>query len=490
MRLMAPFLLFCSIALGAVEEGERDRLHSELARTLVRLRDGPVHLSPYFHEVGIPFPAEVRTTFSTWCRLGEDVLDRLADPSAEIPAGEYDGIKKDLVGLQARFEAIHHAVLEYVSSARTALKRKETAESIRHRDFLRQRIDRLFSDIADGTWRREDPGRTREDEDQAFRTRLHYYEMGSTYASPPVEYWPLVPKDAPALREYLDHCAAVCTEVEIALQQGTFPPANDAKIKSLVGIDPLFMAWLELVNEREESRNNPAEVMSLPAFQAALAAEEQAMGVLIAHHRAKIAGKVDIHQREVELRRAHHQRNRLTEVARNALHLDRSIMKHRQHFAELAQEMPPAFEDRVATLGRQHPVAVASLTKALSAGIHTDALQARAELRMLRREAEYFTEEMEQARQRAAHEQEWRARAGEPGVAAALARFEDAWNAMAAARARQLKADLARVHVGLAWEIANDKITAAQFAKENAEHELRLARQQVENPPPDGDNTF
>lgn len=476
-------LLSAAIALCALDPEPRADLHSELTSTLEELRNRVVLMSPTLHDIGIPLPAEVDAVLSKQCLQGGNLLKRIADPSAEFPTKEYIDFHKDIVGLLNRLDAVRDVIEDYGWATRNHRNEKATADFIRYRDLVRSRVTRLFMVIADDARNVDDPERVAKEreEERQFSGRREYHEKALSYASPH-RLVHSVPKDEPALREYVDNCTAIRAAIGIAVQKDVFPPANAEEIEALVRISRLLDSWLWLIYHcklRLQGRAIPSDSALSSSYEAAVAAEEQSLRAQIAHQRARIAAMEEFREREGQLESVYYQREHLRKLTEDALETDLSIIERHQHLDALMMGSPQVLRDqiaaRMAEFTRQRTTTVASLTEALASGTVADARYASTALKILLREVESFVEECAQARER----EEWHARAGDPRVAPVLTRLDAAWNAMTAARALRLEGDRERLRAGLAGEPVAEEETLSRREMERAREALELCRQQV-----------
>jgi hypothetical protein len=397
-----------------------------------------------------------------------------------------------------------NGLLEQSNSAEERWPRAaQSAEYGRYRTFLRGRVDQALLEIAAGA---EHP----DDEEMLWRRlRRHEILLQLVESGQQVtERWPLVPATTPVLREYQEVRTALRTNAELGLQQGNLAPDHEIdRDEHVMWLLDEAVGLIQGREERLQNREIPADAPLLPSFHAAFAAEEQALRAQITHRRTPITDDPAWHRQQEELQRAREQRSRLSGLAWEGLEIDLAILDRRRHLTELLLDAPAALQTaattRVTALVQQRTAVITALNQALAAGSRVDALRARSSLRILSRDVDGFVEEFEQSRERVANEQEWRARASEPGVAAALAKLDAAWAAMGEARTRQIEADHAAIRSELARELAEVEAEVAQQAAERSRVEMDHAREALDRsreqvvdalenpqPKPEGDAKF
>lgn len=499
MRLLL-LLLLSVVIVHAVEPEERERLREELSQALSDLAEPEAGLAAS-NTGDITIPPGVAVTLSARRMLAQEWLRRFAGP-AEFSVEEADSFREGLQGLSGRIDNVVQQIEYYASAGERWPQSTGKPEFLRYRAYLRSHAEQSLLEIAAGADQHVD------DEAHWRRQRRHELILQLIDMGDPTERWSLVPKDSAVLREYQDLRASLRAAAEAGLQQTN--PTNDSELDRDESILWLLDEQLSLGQgwaERSTQREIPPDAPLLPAYRAAQVAEVQALRAQIAHRRTPITDESAWHRHQEELRRAREQRSRLTGLAWEGLEIDLGILDRRRHLTELMLDAPAALQTaataQVTALVQQRITITTALNQALAAGSRVDALHARSSLRILAREVDGFVEEFELSRERAANEQEWRARAKEPGVTAALARLDAAWAAMAAARTRQIEADHAAIRSELARELAEVEAEVAQQAAERSREEmdrareaLDLSRQQVvdalENPQPqpEGDAKF
>jgi hypothetical protein len=502
MRLIL-LLLLAIVSVPAVELEERERLRDQFTDALSALSEVQQRLVEVAAGGGVQLPPGVPATLAARRTLAEGWLKRIADPVAEFPPEEADTFRDGLEGLRGRMDGVIGLVEQSTSAADRWPHSLETAEFVRYRTFLRQRIDQGLQEIASGA---EHPV----DEEQTWRRQRRHelilQLMESAQQS--AERWSLVPKDAPVLREYQDHRTALRAAAESSLQQAN--PANDRDLDRDEAVLWLLDELVSQVQMREERRNQreiPAQAPLLVAFHLTLSGEERAIRAQIAHRRGDMTDETAWYRQEETLRREREQRSRLSSLAWEVLEIDLSISERRQQITEQMTDAPASVRDasvpRLRALEQERDAIVIRLTKALDAGARVDVLKDKSALRLLQREHEMLAEDLAQLREREEQETEWRARAGEPGVREALAKLDAAWKAMADARGRQSESEQAAIRAELARELAEVESESAQLAAELSRQELDRAREAVERsrehvvdvlenpqPKPEGDAKF
>lgn len=501
MRLLV-LLFSLALTTHAVEPEERERLRDDLSRVLTELGGNQERLLTAAGDAGLTVPAGVQVALSARRSAAEDWRKRVTDPAQDFAAEEVDAFREGVDAVSARLSGM----VDLIGLLTVAHERWSgvtgTPEFARYRTFLNSWIEQGLREVAAGA-------EGTADEDLAWRRhRCHEFVLQPMDLSRQAAVrWPLVPQDTPVLREFLSHAQSLRAAAEARLQQPAV--GDDADLERDEAIMWSLNELVQLVQTREERRTQheiPADAPLWIMFLACLAGEEQSLRALIANRRTTTNDGPWYHRQE-ELHRERDARSRLSWLAWEALEIDLSITEQRRQLDELLADVAVArraeITARLTALQQQRADTIASLGKGLDARARADAVRAKFALRTLQRDHETLAEDLVEQRDRTSAEQEWRSRAAEPGVAAALARLDAAWAAMAAARTHQREADHAAARADLARELAEvDAEVAQQAARrsreamEQAQEALELNRQAVtdvlENPPPkpEGDVKF
>lgn len=503
MRLLVPWLLSCSIALGAVEDGDRERLREELPNALTELTATQERLVEVLGANSIAVPPGLQVVVSARRTMVDDWMKKIGNPAADFPVEEVDQVRDALFGLRGRMEMVSGLVETSGSLDDRWPHAKDAPELQRYRAFLRSQIDRGLLEIAAGADAGGDDGVMWQ------RQRRHEIILQSLESVGQVgERWAQVPKDAPALREYLEHGLKLRASAERGLQQAT--PGDDQDLDRDEAILALLDEIVQLAQTRAERladrQIKPTNDLLL-AFTNGLAAEEKSLRALIAHRRATITDETAWQHEEEDLRRVRDRQARATGLAWEGLELDLGIDEQRRHLDEVMKDSTPtvvqSVQPRLAEIDQSRAAQVVALAKAVGDGQRVEAITAKNQLHIVQRNLQAVTEVLEERREREATEQEWRDHANVPAVAAALAKLEAAWTAINAARDRQVESDIAAIKANMARELAEVASEEAQITAERSQRDLEHAREQlelrrqevvdaVENPAPkpEGDTKF
>lgn len=507
MRLLMPlllsFALSCSCGLAAVEDGERERLRNELPDALEELAVAQTRLTEALSVRAQALPAGVQAVLGARRTVVDEWMRKIANPAVEFPVEEADQAREALDSLRGRMDALIGLVENVGSLDERWPHAKGLPEAGRYRVFLQGEIDRGLQEIATGADVTADDGGIWQRQ-RRYEIILQVIESTSQTA----ERWPLVDRDAPAMREYLEHALQVRTAAERGLQQAM--PGDDRELDRGEAILWMLDEVVQLAQTRKERLADrqilPTDPL-LVSFTDGLAAEEKSLRALMAHHRAAVVDESAWQRQDEDLRRERERRGRFTGLAWEGLELDLSLTEQRRHIDELLRDTPPALaapaRARLAELDRSREVAVRALAKAVGDGARVDAIRAKGGLRVAQRNLQAMGEDLELRREREEGEQQWREHAAQPAVAAALAKLEAAWTAMAAVRDRQVEADHAAVAADVARELAEVAADEAQVAAQRSQRELEQAREQLElrrqevndavenpQPKPEGDTKF
>lgn len=503
MRLLMPLLLSFSLTLAAVEEGERERLRTELPEAMAELTSSQTRLTEALTTSGMPVPPAVQTVVAARRMVVEDWLKKVANSAVEFSVEEVDEARAALFGLGGRMDGVVGLVENTASFDDRWPHAKGTPEAERYQTFLRGQIDRGLLEISAGAEIADDDGTI------WLRQRRHEIILQVIESTKRTgERWPQVTKDAPLMREYLEHAFQVRSAAERGLQQAM--PGDDRQLDRDEAILFLLEEVLQLAQTRSErlvDRQIAPTNALLMVFSEGLAAEEKALRAIIAHRRANVTDDSAWQVQDEQLRRERDERGRFTGMAWEGLEFDLSISEQRRHLDEILSDMPPALQgtakNRLAALDQSRDATVRALAKAVGDGMRTDAIRAKGALRVAQRNIEALNEELEQRREREATEQEWRDHAAQPSVAAALANLDAAWTAITAARERQVQVDHAAIEADIARELAGVAADVAQIAAQRNQRELEQAREQLElrrqevtdavenpQPKPEGDAKF
>jgi hypothetical protein len=503
MRLLVPLLLSFSLTLGAVEDGDRERLREELPNAMTELTATQERLAEVLTTGGITVPPGVQVVISARRMVVDDWMKKIGSPTTDFTVEEVDQLREALDGLRWRMETIA-SLVEISSSLDDRWPHaKDAPELQRYRTYLRSQIDRGLLEVAAGADVGGDDGVAWQ------RQRRHESILQVIESLSQIdERWPLVAKQAPELQEYRDHTVIVRATAERGLQQAM--PGDDRELDRDEAILWMLDEIVQLAQTRAErlaDRQIPPTSQVLVAFTNGLTAEVKALRALIAHRRAAITDERAWQLQEEDLRRERNQRARLSGLAWEGLELDLAIDGQRRHLDEVMQDLPATLvgpvKARLPDLDQLRATNVIALAKAVEGGVRIDGIAAKSQLRLVQRHLQAFNETLEQNREREANEQGWRDYAANPAVAAALAKLEAAWTALQAARERQVESDVTSIKADIAREMAEVASEESQIAAQRSQRELEqlheqleLRRQEVvdavENPAPkpEGDTKF
>lgn len=503
MRLLVPFLLSCSLTLGAVEEGERERLREELPNALMELTDTQARLVETLGNGGIAIPPGLQVTVSARRTEVDDWLKKIGNPAVDFSPEEADQVRDALYGLRGRMEQVNGLADVSGSLDDRWPHAKDAPELQRYRAFLRSEIDRALVEMVAGADVGGDEGVLWQ------RQRRHEIILQTIESTSQMgERWAQVPKDSQVLREYLEHAVKLRATAERGLQQTT--PGDDRDLDRDEAILWLLDEIVQLAQTRVErlaDRQNNLPNQLVAAFANGLVAEEKSLRALIAHRRATITDESAWQHAEEDLRRERDRCARLTGLAWEGFEIDQSIDEQRRHLDEVMKDSPASsvesVKPRLAELDQNRTANATALAKAVADCARIDAVTAKNHLRIVQRNLQALSEILDQGREREASEQEWRDHAANPTVAAALAKLDAAWKVMDAARVRQVESDVAAIKADHARELAEIASEEAQISAEQNQRELQQAQEQIElrrqevrdavenpTPKPEGDTKF
>ncbi|HEX3135712.1 MAG TPA: hypothetical protein VHX44_19275, partial [Planctomycetota bacterium] len=373
----------------------------------------------------------------------------------------------------------------------------------RFKDFMHSRITKGLSVIAAGA---DSPA---EDEAAARLQRCHEVLLQTIEAGHQAdERWGQVPPDAPALRAFHDqrHTLRTLAERGLTDPKVLVGPALDRGEAILGFLDEM----VQLIQSREEhlaDRDTAGSAAVVTAVAACLGGEEQSLRALIAHERLPITDERTWNRQGEDLRHERERRARLTGLAWEWFELVIGLPDLHQNLEQQLTDAPDAARAEAHAqwnaLDTARAVIETALGKALQERSRVAAVQAKGDLSILRHGYDDLLEDIDQRLHQDQEESEWRKRAGEPGIAKALARLDAARTALNKARTAQRNLDEAAAKAQVGRELAE---IAAEEAQEAAEHirqdtdqmreELEQRRQQVRDaldnpePKPEGDTKF
>jgi hypothetical protein len=200
-------------------------------------------------------------------------------------------------------------------------------------------------------------------------------------------------------------------------------------------------------------------------------------------------------------------RARFTTIVWEWFDLVNSLAELRQNLDQQLAEAPPAV--RTETIARwnaldgERTVSETALGKALQERSRVAAIQAKGEITIQRRSYDELMEDLDLRLNQESEEREWRTRAKDPGIAAALVRLDAAKAALLKARGEQrmrersaaqaqLDRELAEVAAEEAWSTAERGRTESEHLREALEQRRQQVRDALENPEPkpEGDTKF
>jgi hypothetical protein len=477
MRLLVLLFLSFAVHACALEEEERQRFHDELPAAMTQLAAAHGRLDAVLTANGMTVPAGFQALLETQHRSTAAWLERLPgitdDGAAEELQDFHDGLRR----LHGRLEALREAVADSATVAERWPRAKDTPEARRYRTFLREEVERSLLAI-------DDPG-MHQGTTRLQRGQWRYQHiLGVLEAVAGVdELFPLVPKESPVLRAYLEQGALLRATAEHELQQAAPDELGVMEREKL--LFSLMERAVELVQKRAEqlpAGTVPPGGDPAAALADALAGEGRALQDLITHHRSPVDADWD--HRAEDLARACDWRASLTSIATDILDLDQVIVEQRQQIAELLMDAPAALQTattaRLAELERVRNGSTAALLAAVADGSMTGAVRAKGEWRLAQHELEDLTEEISRQRERQAEEQEWRAHAAGPGVAAALAGLDAAWSARSAANRLVSDSERMLIAAETAEELASTERELAESRRDRAVRELERLEEELE----------
>lgn len=480
MRLILMlFMLSLGLAGQAGEDKERERLRADLPRMARELADASQHMASAMQRINLKPPAALVKAVEARQAAILELQQLLADPAKPLAGDKAEAFRDESQALRSRLGELYSLADALGSVGRQYPQCAGTSELARYVAFVRARLDGALAEASAGKSRGDDNTFSR----QRRRHEMVLGVMESGRAS--AERWRRVPADAPVLREYQQQRQVVQTLAENGLEQPA-DWADDRELERQQHILGLMAERVALVQFREErlgDRTLPADAPSMVAVKAGLTAKDEVLQQQIAHRRTASQGEEAAWQRkDQELRQLDQLCGQMSNAAWDWLGIAEQIRESQSRWAERLKDTPPAIRDELAAsqakLDQQRDTAEQAMTKALTARIRLDALQAKGELWQVLRGYEQLSEDLTMRLRLATQEREFKAQAAT--ATAALKRLAAARTAYLAARDQLRDQEQAAIRARLARDLAELTNEEAQKAVERSRATVSSLRDELD----------
>lgn len=480
------FLLSLCLSSQVHGEDEREHLHDQLLEITQVITEEKKGFAHDLEKAKIPLPPTITPAFSSFQTNAKKWLQSVDDVSQNLSAEPVIQFFESWKQFSTRLSMAADFAASITSITDRCPRSATTPELQRYRAFIQKHIERLFDDLGNPPIEMETT-----DEAHDLLTRHHQLLLQALEGTITTDdKWTLLPKNAPTLTEYLEHCRLVMGSMEHAIVQG--PLNNEAEIKRDETILSLLQELVQAAQLRRELLSQSTLPNTSPAVVAFTKCQEREAAALharIAHRRTLIIPDADSdviwNEKDEQMIREHNDSKSLSEIAKEWLTLTADLPEKVHSpdviLASLPADLRAEISKRWTAIDAVRSQSETALAQALTEGYRIGALRAKGELSIAIRQYEMIEENLDEQRDHAVQVTALRAKAADPKVAALLLKIDTINAALNLAQKKLNISVLAALRSQLNIEIATAEAEETQQAEELATTSTETLRSERES---------